>query len=170
MWEEVTFGTDGLPTRTTATALYRRSLYTFWRRIAAPTAFFDTATRQTCSVKPARTNTPLHALATLNDPAYVEAARVLAEAAIHAEPSADGRIAFAVTRVLGRPPTPAEAAVLRAAFTRLRWQYGTDPTAAAALLAVGESPRDARIPAATHAALAGVCGVVLNLDEAVTKE
>src|SRR4030095_7443296 len=78
VWEEATFGGKKYK-QDTGEALYRRSLYTFWRRIIAPTLFFDSASRQTCTVKQPRTNTPLQALTTLNDVTYVEAARVLAE-------------------------------------------------------------------------------------------
>src|SRR6185436_18264510 len=78
VWEDVSFGNKKF-VRDNGENLYRRSLYTFWRRIIAPTMFFDTASRQVCTVKAPRTNTPLQALATLNDPTYVEAARALAE-------------------------------------------------------------------------------------------
>src|SRR5262249_32473406 len=78
IWEEATFGTKRYQ-QDKGEALYRRSVYTFWRRIVGPTLFFDTAARQTCTVKQTRTNTPLHALTTLNDVTFVEAARVMAE-------------------------------------------------------------------------------------------
>ena len=78
IWEEATFGKKTYD-QDHGEALYRRSLYVFWRRIVGPTSFFDAGARQVCTVKVARTNTPLHALVTLNDPAYVEAARVMAQ-------------------------------------------------------------------------------------------
>ena len=81
VWEETSFGKKRY-TQGKGDDLYRRSIYTFWRRIAAPTAFFDSAGGQVCEVKPIRTNTPLHALYTFNDITFVEAARVLAQAAI----------------------------------------------------------------------------------------
>ena len=78
VWEEATFGNVKYQ-RDRGDDLHRRSLYTFWRRIVGPTMFFDSATRQTCAVRQPRTNTPLHALTTLNDITYAEAARKLAE-------------------------------------------------------------------------------------------
>ena len=84
VWEETTFGLKKYPPDH-GDDLYRRSVYTFWRRIVGPTMFFDTATRQTCTVKQSRTNTPLHALSTLNDTTYVEAARTMAQRVMKAE-------------------------------------------------------------------------------------
>src|SRR4029078_3095794 len=88
VWEDVSFGNKTYK-RDEGEKLYRRSIYTFWRRIIAPTMFFDTASRQVCSVKQPRTNTPLHALATLNDITYVEAARALAERTLLNAPDSD---------------------------------------------------------------------------------
>lgn len=102
VWEEATFGNRRYE-QDHGDALYRRSLYTFWRRIIAPTMFFDNATRQTCTVKVLRTNTPLHALLTLNDVTFVEAARVLAERALLAENLDDAaRIDEVCRRLLAR--------------------------------------------------------------------
>ncbi len=117
VWEEATFGGKGYR-QDHGDSLYRRSLYTFWRRISAPTMFFDSATRQICTVKVLRTNTPLHALLTLNDTTFVEAARALAERVLTAgvpkagepggaEPDAGARIDEAFRRVLARRAAPA---------------------------------------------------------------
>ena len=105
IWEEATFGTKRYK-QDKGDALWRRSLYVFWRRIVGPTMFFDTQSRTYCVVKPTRTNTPLHALATLNDTTYVEAARKLAE-------RRDLDAVF--LRVLARAPRPEERAILTAA-------------------------------------------------------
>ncbi len=86
VWEETSFGNKKYR-QDSGENLYRRSLYTFWRRIAPPTAFFDNSGRQICQVRPLRTNTPLHALYTLNGVTFVEAARVLAERALIAQPA-----------------------------------------------------------------------------------
>lgn len=170
VWEEATFGAKKYR-QDTGSSLYRRSLYTFWRRIVAPTLFFDTASRQTCVVKPQRTNTPLQALTTLNDLTYVEAARVLAEQVIRSGgPSASARINGAVLRVLGRPPSQEETQVLEQALARHRERFRLDPAAAERLLANGESRRDGQIPPAEHAAYTLLCSILLNLDEALTKE
>jgi hypothetical protein len=170
VWEEATFGQKRYVQEHGA-ALYRRSLYTFWRRIVGPTDFFDSAARQTCVVKPTRTNSPLHALTTLNDVTYVEAARALAQRVLKtAGPSAAARLDLACRLVLARRPTPQERQILLAAVDRSRRQFAGDPEGARKLLAAGESPRDTRLDPAEHAAWAAVCSVLLNLDEALTRE
>jgi hypothetical protein len=150
--------------------LYRRSLYTFWRRTAAPANMFDSASRQSCSVKPSRTSTPLHALTTLNDPTWVEAARHLAEKAMKTSGSAEARLTWAFRRVLGRAPTPANIAALSKALGRQLAIYKADAEGAKAFLKVGDSPRDETLDPGEHAALAAVCLGMLNLDEALTRE
>ena len=150
--------------------LYRRSLYTFWRRTVSPANMFDTANRQTCTVRASQTSTPLHALTTLNDPTWVEAARVLAEKSMQAAGALDGRLTHAFRRVLGRTPTPYDLDALKRMHTRQLEIYGTDMDAAKQLLAVGESPRDKTLDTAGHAALTSVCLAIFNLDEALTRE
>jgi len=169
VWEEATFGLRKYA-QGHGEDLYRRSVYTFWRRIIGPTEFFDTAARQTCTVKQTRTNTPLHALVTLNDVTYVEAARALAERVMTTERDDAKRIELAMRHVLARRPTPDEAKLLRAGLDRYRKQYAADPAAAKKLLAVGESKRNEKLDPVEHAAFAAVCGVILNTDEALTKE
>jgi hypothetical protein len=169
VWEEATFGNKRYE-QDHGDALYRRSLYVFWRRIVGPTLFFDVASRQTCTVKTPRTNVPLHALLTLNDTTYLEAARALAQRVLVSEPDTPARLGHAFRRVLGREPSAEEQAVLTRALDRHRATYAADPAAAAALLATGESPRDATLDPAEHAAWTLVCTTILNLDEALTKE
>ncbi|NBX29118.1 DUF1549 domain-containing protein [bacterium] len=150
--------------------LYRRSLYTFWRRTVSPANMFDTANRQTCTVRAGQTSTPLHALTTLNDPTWVEAARVLAEKSMNAAGDLDSRLTHAFRRVLGRTPTPYDLDALKRMHARQLEIYGTDMDAAKQLLAVGESPRDGTLDTAGHAALTSVCLAIFNLDEALTRE
>jgi hypothetical protein len=150
--------------------LYRRSLYTFWRRTVSPANVFDAANRTNCSVRSLRTCTPLHALTTLNDPTWGEAARMLAERAMLAVDDTDGRLTFAFRRVLGRSPGSDDLAALRRAHDRQLMFYEADPSAAAAVVSVGESPRNDTLPAVRHAALAATCLAILNLDEALTRE
>ena len=172
IWEEATFGKKTY-VQDHGEALYRRSLYVFWRRIVGPTSFFDVAARQVCSVKTPRTNTPLHALTTLNDPAYVEAARALAQHALQQPApttSVEARLAWAFRKVVLRQPSSAEASVLASSLKKMRVMYAADTSAAAALLKVGESPRDESLDAVDHAALTAVCLMILNLDEALTKQ
>jgi len=169
VWEEATFGNKRY-VQDSGAALYRRSLYVFWRRIVGPTLFFDVASRQTCTVKTPRTNVPLHALLTLNDVTYVEAARALAERVLQSDASGAARLDVAFERVLGRSATAAEQRVLTAGLDRHRRTFADDPAAALKLLAVGDSGRDQRLDPSEHAAWTVLCGTVLNLDEALTKE
>ncbi|MEO6436164.1 MAG: PSD1 and planctomycete cytochrome C domain-containing protein [Tepidisphaeraceae bacterium] len=171
VWEEATFGQIKYE-QDHGDALYRRSLYIFWRRIVGPTQFFDTAARQTCTMKTSRTNTPLHALATLNDPAFVEAARTLAQRVMTAgdSDSPTKRLDLACRLVLSRKPSEQERIVLLASLDRLKSEYAKDLPAAEKLLAVGESKRNDKLDPIEHAAYTGVCLAILNLDEAMTKE
>ncbi len=150
--------------------LYRRSIYTFWRRTVSPANMFDTANRQTCTVRASQTSTPLHALTTLNDPTWVEAARVLAEKSLQAATDLEGRLAHAFRRVLGRRPTGYDLESLGRMHARQLAIYRADADAAKRLLAVGESGRDESIDPAEHAALSSVCLAIFNLDESLTRE
>lgn len=169
IWEEATFGNKKYR-MDSGDALYRRSLYTFWRRIVGPTMFFDAGKRQVCEVKSSRTNTPMHALTTLNDITFVEAARALAERVWNsAAADDDTRIRLATKLVLARDANADEMAVWKRGLERARAEFRAKPIEAEALLAVGESKRDTAIPAIEHAALTSVCLGILNLDEALTK-
>jgi len=150
--------------------LYRRSLYTFWRRTVSPANMFDAANRQTCRVRTSTTCTPLHALTTLNDPTWVEGARVLAAAAIKSSPDVDGRLTHAFRRVVSRLPTDFDLAALRRMHQRQREIYTADSDAARALVSVGASPKEESLDPVDHAALTAVCLAILNLDEALTRE
>ncbi len=147
--------------------LYRRSLYTFWRRTVAPANMFDASQRQTCSVRTTSTSTPLHALTTLNDPTFVEAARALATRVMGAAP--EQRLALAFRRVLGRWPNETERALLAKSLDKQRARF-TDATAAEAFLAVGAAKRDQAHDPLQLAAYAAVCLGILNLDEAVSRQ
>jgi mono/diheme cytochrome c family protein len=169
IWEEATFGKKAY-VQDHGDALYRRSLYVFWRRIVGPTMFFDSAARQVCEVKQKRTNTPLHALSTLNDITYIEAARALAERVMLAAPKPDVRVEQLYRLVLARKPSAAEKKILLARLDVLKQQFTADPSAAQKLLAVGESKRNESLAPADHAAWTGLSQLVLNLDEALSKE
>lgn len=169
IWEEATFGKITYK-QDTGEALHRRTLYTFWRRIVGPTMLFDNAARQYCSVNVSRTNTPLHALITMNDITYVEAARALAQRVLLAEKEDAARLDRAFRLVLSRKPTPDERGILLQRVHYLKTQFDENKAEAEKLLKVGESPRETALDASTHAAWASVCLLVLNLDEALTKE
>jgi hypothetical protein len=150
--------------------LYRRSLYTFWRRTVAPANMFDASNRQTCRVRTSITSTPLHALTTLNDPTWVEAARVLAEHAMKADTCLDDKLTYAFRQVLGRKPSEGDLGALRRAYEKQATIFAKDPEAARSFLAVGASKRDESLDACEHAALSAVCLAIFNLDEALTRE
>jgi len=169
VWEEATFGTKRYQ-QDSGAALYRRSMYVFWRRIVGPTMFFDSASRQFCTVKQFRTNTPLHSLATLNDTTYVEASRALAERAMLHSEKQDERLNHIYRLVLSRTPTENERAVLLKAFSQFQTDYQANPAAADKLLKVGEHPRNMNLAAVDHAAWTALCSAILNLDEALVKE
>jgi hypothetical protein len=170
IWEEATFGQIRY-SQEHGEALYRRSLYTFWRRIVGPTMFFDVANRQTCTVKIARTNTPLHALVTLNDVTYVEAARALAQRVLLGPARDDaGRITEAFRRLTAREPKPAELEILSRRLDKLRKLFTGDEATAKKLIATGESPPDPKLNPAELAAYTGLATVILNLDETISKE
>ena len=171
LWKELTGGGDVAQDH--GADLYRRSLYTFWKRTIAPPSMvtFDAAGREACSVRAARTNTPLQALALLNEITFVEAARMLAQRAmLEAGATPAERIALVFRLALARSPSDSEATVLLAGYERQLAFFKGQPEAAAKLLAVGESPVDARCDAGELAAYATVASLVLNLDEVVTKE
>ena len=170
VWEDATFGRKAY-VQDSGDALYRRSLYIFWRRIIGPTMFFDNAARQTCSVSVFRTNSPLHALATFNDITWAEAARVMAQRVlIEVEGDDRARLRQVCLRVLARDASVAESAILLGGLERARRQFSADAAAAEKLSQIGDSPRVAGLPATEHAAWASLCLAVLNLDESLSKE
>jgi hypothetical protein len=153
--------------------LYRRSLYTYWKRsVPNPTMLlFDAPFRETCTVRRGRTNTPLQALDLMNDPTYVEAARVLAQRMVReGGNTTPRRLTCGFQCVLSRSPHAAELAILVAAHDRALEGFQKEPAAAAGLLKVGKSSADPTIKPAELAALTTVASTLLNLDEAVTKE
>ena len=150
--------------------LYRRSLYTFWRRTVTPANMFDASKRQACRVKVATTSTPLHALTTLNDPTWLEAARALARRSIQGAAFIDGQLDYAFRRVACRNPTDDDREHLRRAYGKQLAIYQRDLDAATELLNVGAGARDESLPLAEHAALTAVCLGIFNLDEALTRE
>jgi Protein of unknown function (DUF1553)/Protein of unknown function (DUF1549)/Planctomycete cytochrome C len=153
--------------------LYRRSLYTYWRRsVPNPTLLlFDAPSRETCTVRRPRTDTPLQALDLMNDPTYVEAARALAQRMVReGGDAAAQRLAFGFRCVLSRSPRKPELDILVSAHLRALKEFQAAPVAAAKLLKVGNSSADPTIDPAELAALTTVASTLLNLDEAVTKQ
>ena len=151
--------------------LYRRSMYTFWKRTSPPPQMvtFDAPDRETCTVRRARTNTPLQALILMNDPTYVEASRKLAERLLSEAKTTEDRVTLGFRLVTARVPTSKEIGILSRLLEKQRERYAKDEAAARKLLSAGEAPRDERIPVAEHAAWTMLSSVLLNLDEVVTK-
>ncbi|MBC7369214.1 MAG: DUF1553 domain-containing protein [Undibacterium sp.] len=151
--------------------LYRRSLYTVLKRTAPPPAMdiLNAPSREVSCVRRDRTNTPLQALVTLNDPLFVEASRSLASRALHAAPSFDARLDTVSLNLLGRAFTVPERAIVRRTLDDALATYTRDPAAAKELLTVGASPADEKLPAPELAAWTLVASQVMNLDESLTK-
>ncbi len=164
LWKELSGGADYVTGQ--GEDLYRRSMYTFWKRTSPPPAManFDAAGRETCVVRESRTNTPLQALNLMNDVTFLEAARKLAERMMR-----EG-IAGSFRRVTSRTPEQKELAVLEAALARYRGIYTQDEQAARSLLAHGDSARNAQLKVSELAAHTMVASLMLNLDEGITRE
>jgi hypothetical protein len=153
--------------------LYRRSLYTFWRRTIPPPSManFDASARENHMVRPVVTNTPLQALDLMNDVAYVEAARVFAQRAIkEGGKTPPERIAYAFRVATARRPKPAEAAILLDAFRQNEDRFTSKPDAALKYVNVGEYPRESAADVIELAAYTSVTSLILNLNETVMKE
>jgi hypothetical protein len=151
--------------------LYRRSLYTYWKRSVPPPnmAAFDAPTRETCVAQRPSTITPLQALVLLNDVQFVEASRAFAERILAQETSDLERLRWAFEECLSRPPRDGELAVLAEWLASERTRYRKDEQAAGDFLSAGESLRDASIPASEHAAWSQVAALLLNLSETITR-
>ena len=164
VWAEATFGFIRYR-RGQGEDLRRRSLYTFWRRIVGPTALFDTPARQQCVVRHATTNTPLHALTTLNETGFVEAARGLAARALDRGAEAPAQIRWLFRAATARLPEPAELDLLRHRFAATRARFASGELDAAAFLQIGADVAAEDLDTHDLAAMAVVASLVLNLDE-----
>ena len=151
--------------------LYRRSLYTYWKRTVPPPNMvaFDAPNRETCVVSRPATTTPLQALVLLNDVQFVEAARAFAERIIARTDHDADRLRWAFAECVSRPPSDEEFAVLTRALQRERARYAADESTAREYLANGESPRNENIPAPEHAAWSQIAALLLNLSETVAR-
>jgi hypothetical protein len=152
--------------------LYRRSLYTFWKRSAPPASMevFNAPSREVCTVRRERTNTPLQALVTLNDPQFVEAARYLAQRTLKEGGAGEhARMDFVAKRLLCRPLRSEETQVVRQSLADLLTHYKTHADDARKLLSVGLAKAEPTLDAATLAAWTMVANEMMNLDEALNK-
>lgn len=173
LWKEMAFrdtykGQEFVQSR--GESLYRRSLYTFWKRTCPPPgmATFDAPSRESCCVKRGSTNTALQALLLMNGTTYVEAARYLADQLLRNEQTDSDRIEQAYLRILGRPPRSAEQRILLELLKQQRERYGNDLEAARQLVQIGETRAAADITSAELAAWTVVASTIFNLDEAIT--
>ena len=168
LWEQS--GTGKTYTQDHGAELYRRSLYTFWRRTSPPPSMltFDAMSREVCTAKREVTTTPLQALVLLNDPQFVEAARVLATRLLRTYPhdgAARNRDAFRA--LIGRAPDTAEAAILRDCSAEQRALFAASSANARRFVSIGESSTDRVLPAADSAAMTTVVSAIMNFDEFV---
>ncbi len=176
LWEQVAVGgnfTSQTYEPSRGPDLYRRSLYTYWKRSLPPPALvtFDAPTRELCTACRSRTNTPLQALVLLNDPTYVEAARALGTRAMReAGPEPESRIAYAFRLCTGRLPTRRETEVLTGVLRQQQALFAEDREAAETLLRVGESRPPAGHDARELAVWTALGNLLLNLSETITKE
>jgi hypothetical protein len=171
LWKELAGGDDYKQEK--GENLYRRSLYTFWKRAVAPPEMmtFDSPGRETCVVRETRTNTPLQALTLMNDVTYLEAARVLAQRMMvegGATPAA--RIAYAFKLATARSLDPRKSGLLLGSFQHYLDGFQTNPEAARKLVSEGDSPRNEKLNVSELAAYTTVASLILNMDETVTKE
>jgi hypothetical protein len=152
-------------------ALYRRSLYIFWKRTAPPPYLtaFDAPSREKYCTRRERTDTPLQALVTMNDPAFVEAARHLGARMLEHDRNSEARLEYGFRLVTARPPVSGEKAVLKEALKKYQTRYRSDGEAARKLIAVGESPVNENLNPADLAAYTMVANMLLNLDETLNK-
>jgi hypothetical protein len=166
LWEDVTVERRGKYVAEKGDGLYRRGMYTFWKRTCPPPGLmsFDAPNREVCVARRATTNTPLQALVLLNDPTYVEAARKLAECMLK-----EGSMEIGFKRAVARPPTADESRILMGIHATALARFRADPESARKLLAVGESPRDMTLNEIELAAWTTVASTILNLDETISK-
>ena len=171
LWNEI--GGGGAYVQDHGDNLYRRSLYTFWRRTIPPPSManFDASARENHVVRPVVTNTPLQALDLMNDVAYVEAARVFAQRVIRqGGKTPPERIAYAFRLATARRPKEAESEILLDAFRQNLDRFTVEPDAALKYVSYGEYPRDAGLDVSELAAYTSVTSLILNLNETVMKE
>ena len=176
LWKEMAYGdmfTAQVYRQGSGADLYRRSMYTFWKRTIPPPslAVFDAPDREKCIARRSRTNTPLQALVLMNDPTYVEASRALAERMVReGGESAAGRVRSGYLRALGRPPSEIESGLLASLAREQEDKFRSAPDQARALLQIGDSPVSPEMESAELAAWTIVASGILNLDETISKE
>ncbi len=171
LWDELAAGGDKY-VQSKGNDLYRRAMYTYWKRSIPypPLLTFDAPNREVCTDSRARTNTPLQALVLLNDPGFVEAARVLGQRILkEGGGEVAARLTFAFKLCTARAPNDQELSILRQIFEQNLTHYRQNPAAAVKLVSAGEAPKAAELGAAELAAWTAVGNVLLNLDETISR-
>ena len=169
IWSEATFGKIEYE-QDEGDNLYRRTLYTFWRRIVGPTMLFDNSSRQVCSVKPILTNSPQHALITLNDITFLEAARVMAERVILKSQSVSDRLEYAFRTATSRMPTSKERVILEDKVVEFQEHFSSVPDSALAFIQIGDFRQNEQVDPIEQAAYTSLCSMILNMDEVLSKQ
>jgi mono/diheme cytochrome c family protein len=171
LWEAVSFNNSQKYIPDSGPSAFRRSLYTFWKRQSPPPNMltFDAPTRETCTVRRPRTNTPMQALATLNDPQFVEASRALAERLLSRPLDSENRIRLAMRLATARTPQADEVRILQQILEQQVADYRKDPAKAKELLATGSLRPNPSLDACELAAWTTLAGLILNLDETLNK-
>jgi hypothetical protein len=174
LWEQLSaFAGRKLFERSKGEDLWRRSVYSYWKRTVPPPSMtvFDAPTREFCVVRRQMSSTPLQALALLNDEMYVETARKFAERMMtEGGASPQQRLAWGLRLATSRPGTATEVSILEKGLNRRLAQYKADPVAAGKVLSAGESPRNTQLDTAELAAYTTAASVILNLDEVITRQ
>jgi hypothetical protein len=173
LWQDVSVERRAVYQRDKGADLYRRGMYTYWKRTCPPPGMttFDAPDRETCTIRRARTNTPLQALVLMNDPTYLEAARKLAERALKEGGDTDAtRLTHVFRLCVARDPRASESTVLLKVLAQAKQNFVAVPQSAEKLLAVGDAPRDPKLDVSELAAWTTLANVVLSLDETITKE
>jgi hypothetical protein len=171
IWEALATRNAVTYTRSKGDDLYRRSMYTIWKRSSPPPMMlnFDAADRQSCAVRRQRTATPLQSLVTMNDPQFVEAARVLAERTVKRYANQDQRMTEMFLAIVSRPPRKEELTIVGDLLDLQLKHYREHPAEAAKLLKTGDYPCEKGVDAVEIAAYAVVANTILNSDEALVK-
>jgi hypothetical protein len=172
LWGDVVYENVPRFTQDHGHKLYRRSMYTYWKRSVPPPNFqaFDAPTREACTLKRSTTNTPLAALVLMNDPTFVEASRKLAERVLAwSEKRQEERLALMFRLVTGRWPVVAEQRQLRETLEYLLADFQRDVPAAQQLMGIGESPYDKTLDVAELAAYTAIANALLQIDETITR-
>jgi hypothetical protein len=173
LWQDVSVERRAVYKQDAGADLYRRSMYTFWKRTCPPPGMttFDAPDRETCTIRRARTNTPLQALVLMNDPTYLEAARKLAERILHEGGATDEtKMKHAYRLTVSRDPRASERQLLLAMLQPARERFLADRKSAEKLISVGASSRAEKLDVAELAAWTTLSSVLLSLDETITKE